>query len=221
MFSRSGRESFRGKWWLYSIVCFLIVLMRLGNNGLCSRPFPPSREYLLMECWFGKKAHVQPTKERPGFQLSAHWVVRQLFWRGNEIVLVTSQGKCIVLRITCGAESLVLHANAFLTQQRLKKNVPDITWLEVSGCFLMPIALLNIESGWTSMRIRWHVHISGRWQDYFKRQVKLSLSKYVLCNRRVAIKMVISNHGQALSASWFKSGHWPYVERRSAKSLNK
>ncbi|MEP7728413.1 PqiC family protein [Marinomonas primoryensis] len=191
---------------------FLIVLISWVITG-CATSVSPSREYLLMDADL-QKAHVQPTKEA-SVQLMPIVVANYL--AGNEIVLVTSQGEVHRSQNNLWAESLSPQLTR-LTQQRLEKTLPDITWFGGQRLPSYAIALLNIEVDDFYADLDGMIHISGRWQT-ISAAGELSLSNTFYVTGELQSDGY-STMVQALSASWFNQVIDP-MSKEIAKSLNK
>ncbi|MDE8602320.1 ABC-type transport auxiliary lipoprotein family protein [Marinomonas sp. RSW2] len=191
---------------------FLIVLMSGIITG-CATSVSPSREYLLMDADF-QEAQVQSTKEA-SVQLMPIVVANYL--AGNEIVLVTNQGEVHRSQNNLWAESLSSQLTR-LTQQRLEKTLPKITWFGGQRFPSYAIALLNIEVDGFYADLHGMIHISGRWQ-FISAAGELSLSNTFNVTGELPSDGY-STMVQALSSSWFNQVIDP-MSKEIAKSLNK
>ncbi|WP_421850820.1 PqiC family protein [Marinomonas sp.] len=174
---------------------FVLVLISWMMTG-CATPTPPSKEYLLMDVSL-KNAQAQSTT---GMSVQLMPIVVANYLAGNEIVLVTKQGSVHRSQSNLWAEPLSPQLTR-LTQQRLEKTLPNITWFGGQRLPSYAIALLNIEVDDFYADLEGMIHISGRWQmisemgelsasNTFDVQSKLQSDGY-------------STMVQTLSASWF------------------
>jgi uncharacterized lipoprotein YmbA len=125
----------------------------------CSTTKPPSNEYLLMDENIVK---AEPMTTSPiSVQIMPVSVANYL--AGNEIVLVTKQGEVYRSANNLWAETLSPQLTR-LTQQRLEKTLPDVTWFGGQRLPANQIALLNIEVDDFYADLKGMIHISGRWQ---------------------------------------------------------
>jgi uncharacterized protein len=117
---------------------FLLVLISWMMIG-CATPTPPSKEYLLMDTGL-HNTQVQVTKK---ISVQLMPIVVANYLAGNEIVLVTKQGDVHRSQSNLWAESLSPQLTR-LTQQRLEKALPNITWFGGQRLPSYAIALLYI-----------------------------------------------------------------------------
>ena len=137
---------------------FLILVISGGMTG-CATNITPTNEYLLMDDTL-QTVSTQPTK-RVSIQLLP--IVVASYLAGNEIVLVTQQGEVHRSQSNLWAESLSSQLTR-LTQQRLERTFPSVTWFGGQRLPTNPIGLLNIEVDGFYADLNGAVHISGRWQ---------------------------------------------------------
>ncbi|WP_232728822.1 PqiC family protein [Marinomonas sp. ef1] len=174
---------------------FLLVLISWMMAG-CATPTPPSKEYLLMDTGL-KNAQAQAT-QKMSVQLMPIVVANYL--AGNEIVLVTKRGDVHRSQSNLWAESLSPQLTR-LTQQRLEKTLPNITWFGGQRLPSYAIALLNIEVDDFYADLEGMIHISGRWQ-VIAATGELSASNTFEVQRKLKSDGY-STMVQTLSASWF------------------
>jgi len=192
---------------------YLFVLFLLGSmlTG-CASPVVTSNEYLLMDAGLNK-AQAQLTKKM-SIQLMPIVVANYL--AGNEIVLVTKQGEVHRSQGNLWAESLAPQLTR-LTQQRLEKTLPNITWFGGQRLPSYAIAILNIEVDDFYADLQGMVHISGRWQVISAMGELTATDTFHVKNRLPAdgyTTMV-----QTLSASWFEKVIDP-MAKEIAQSFN-
>jgi uncharacterized lipoprotein YmbA len=144
-----------------------------------------------------KNVQAQPSKKM-AVQLMPIVVANYL--AGNEIVLVTKEGEVHRSQSNLWAESLSPQLTR-LTQQRLEKTLPNITWFGGQRLPSYAIALLNIEVDDFYADLEGMVHISGRWQV-------ISATGELAASSTFDVKSELKSDGystmvQTLSASWF------------------
>ena len=191
---------------------FLITLMSWTVMG-CTTMVPPSSEYLLMDVGL-RAAQVQSTKAA-SVQLMPIVVANYL--AGNEIVLVTKQGEVHRSQNNLWAETLSPQLTR-LTQQRLEKTLPAITWFGGQRLPSYAIALLNIEVDDFYSDLEGMIHISGRWQ-VISATGELSLSNTFYVTGELQSDGY-STMVKTLSASWFNQVIDP-MSKEIAKAFNK
>lgn len=174
---------------------FLLVLISWMMIG-CATPTPPSKEYLLMDTGL-HNTQVQVTKK---ISVQLMPIVVANYLAGNEIVLVTKQGDVHRSQSNLWAESLSPQLTR-LTQQRLEKALPNITWFGGQRLPSYAIALLNIEVDDFYADLEGMIHISGRWQ-VISATGELSASNTFEVQRKLKSDGY-STMVQTLSASWF------------------
>jgi uncharacterized protein len=174
---------------------FLLVLISWMMIG-CATPTPPSKEYLLMDTGL-HNTQVQVTKK---ISVQLMPIVVANYLAGNEIVLVTKQGDVHRSQSNLWAESLSPQLTR-LTQQRLEKALPNITWFGGQRLPSYAIALLNIEVDDFYADLEGMIHISGRWQ-VISATGELSTSNTFEVQRKLKSDGY-STMVQTLSASWF------------------
>ncbi|WP_417559931.1 PqiC family protein [Marinomonas sp.] len=174
---------------------FLLVLISWMMIG-CATPTPPSKEYLLMDTGL-HNTQVQVTKK---ISVQLMPIVVANYLAGNEIVLVTKQGNVHRSQSNLWAESLSPQLTR-LTQQRLEKALPNITWFGGQRLPSYAIALLNIEVDDFYADLEGMIHISGRWQ-VISATGELSASNTFEVQRKLKSDGY-STMVQTLSASWF------------------
>lgn len=162
----------------------------------CATTVPPSNEYLLMDTGLSSTA-VLPSKVT-SVQLMPIVVANYL--AGNEIVLVTKQGEVHRSQNNLWAESLSPQLTR-LTQQRLEKTLPKVTWFGGQHLPSYAIALLNIEVDDFYADLEGMVHISGRWQ-------LISATGELTVSDTFYVNSALQSDGystmvQTLSSSWF------------------
>jgi uncharacterized protein len=189
---------------MMSLRVFLIVIMSAIVTG-CASPVVPSNEYLLMDADL-QKAQKQSTKEE-AVRLMPIMVANYL--AGNEIVLVTQYGEVHRSQNNLWAESLSSQLTR-LTQQRLEKTLPNITWFGGQRLPASAIALLNIEVDAFYADLDGIIHISGRWQV-------ISASGELVASNTFYKKNALKSDGygsmvQVLSTSWFDQVIDPMVK---------
>ena len=172
-----------------------LVLM-CGIVAGCAAPTPPSKEYLLMDADLSS-VKAQPTKKMP-VQLMPIVVANYL--AGSEIVLVTKHGDVHRSQSNLWAEPLSPQLTR-LTQQRLEKALPNITWFAGQRLPSYAIALLNIEVDAFYADLEGMIHISGRWQV-------ISDAGELTASNTFEVESALQSDGystmvQTLSASWF------------------
>ncbi|WP_417537518.1 PqiC family protein [Marinomonas sp.] len=174
----------------------LWLLLACSFVAGCSAPAVQSYEYLLMDAGL-KSAQPQSTR-RISVQLMPIVVANYL--AGNEIVLVTKQGDVHRSQSNLWAETLSPQLTR-LTQQRLEKTLPNITWFGGQRLPSYAIALLNIEVDDFYADLEGIVHISGRWQ-------MISANGELSASNTFYVQSELTSDGystmvQTLSASWF------------------
>tara|TARA_R110001606_G_scaffold299972_1_gene447739 strand:- start:1337 stop:1939 length:603 start_codon:yes stop_codon:yes gene_type:complete len=174
---------------------FLLVLISWMVTG-CTTLTPPSKEYLLMDAGV-KNVQAQSTKEM-SVQLMPIVVANYL--SGNEIVLVTKQGDVHRSQSNLWAEPLSPQLTR-LTQQRLERTLPNITWFGGQRLPSYEIALLNIEVDAFYADLEGMIHIAGRWQV-------ISGMGELSASNTFDVKSALKSDGystmvQTLSVSWF------------------
>ncbi len=174
----------------------LWLLLACSFVAGCSTPAVQSHEYLLMDAGL-KSAQPQSTR-RISVQLMPIVVANYL--AGNEIVLVTKQGDVHRSQSNLWAETLSPQLTR-LTQQRLEKTLPNITWFGGQRLPSYAIALLNIEVDDFYADLEGIVHISGRWQ-------MISANGELSASNTFYVQSELTSDGystmvQTLSASWF------------------
>jgi uncharacterized lipoprotein YmbA len=179
---------------IYGRVFFLALISWMMTG--CATPTPPSNEFLLMDTGL-KNVQAQPSKKM-AVQLMPIVVANYL--AGNEIVLVTKEGEVHRSQSNLWAESLSPQLTR-LTQQRLEKTLPNITWFGGQRLPSYAIALLNIEVDDFYADLEGMVHISGRWQV-------ISATGELAASSTFDVKSELKSDGystmvQTLSASWF------------------
>ncbi|WP_249422312.1 PqiC family protein [Marinomonas lutimaris] len=179
---------------IYGRVFFLALISWMMAG--CATPTPPSNEYLLMDTGL-KNVQAQLSKKM-AVQLMPIVVANYL--AGNEIVLVTKEGEVHRSQSNLWAESLSPQLTR-LTQQRLEKTLPNITWFGGQRLPSYAIALLNIEVDDFYADLEGMVHISGRWQV-------ISATGELAASSTFDVKSELKSDGystmvQTLSASWF------------------
>lgn len=162
----------------------------------CSTTAVQSSEYLLIDTGL-KGAKALPTKST-SVQLMP--VVVANYLASNEIVLVANNGTVHRSQSNLWAETLSPQLTR-LTQQRLEKTLPDITWFGGQRLPSYAIALLNIEVDDFYADLEGVVHISGRWQ-------LISAAGELSASNTFYVKSELKADGysimvQTLSASWF------------------
>ncbi|MCW8357390.1 PqiC family protein [Marinomonas pontica] len=174
----------------------LWLLLACSFVAGCSAPAVQSYEYLLMDAGL-KSAQPQSTR-RISVQLMPIVVANYL--AGNEIVLVTKQGDVHRSQSNLWAETLSPQLTR-LTQQRLEKTLPNITWFGGQRLPSYAIAFLNIEVDDFYADLEGIVHISGRWQ-------MISANGELSASNTFYVQSELTSDGystmvQTLSASWF------------------
>lgn len=186
------------KWRLF------LILTIAGLMTACAGTTPSSNEYLLIDADIMK---VETRSIEATFvQIMPVSVANYL--AGNEIVLVTEQGQVHRSANNLWAEALSSQLTR-LTQQRLEKSLPNVTWFGTQRLPAEAIALLNIEVDDFYADLKGMVHISGRWQLMSSSSV-LSASKtfYVTENLK---SDGYASMVQTLSESWFNDVIDPMV----------
>ncbi|MGJ8646412.1 PqiC family protein [Marinomonas colpomeniae] len=162
----------------------------------CAAPVAPSNEYLLMDAELSDvEAQATPVI---AVQLMPVYVANYL--AGNEIVLVTTQGSVHRSKSNLWAETLSPQLTR-LTQQRLEKTLPNITWFGGQRLPANAIATLSIDVDDFYADLDGVIHISGRWQ-LISELGELSISN------TFSVKDILKSDGystmvQTLSSSWF------------------
>ena len=182
------------KMMIYGRVFFLVFMSWIVTG--CATSTPPSNEYLLMDTGL-KNAQILSSKKM-AVQLMPIVVANYL--GGNEIVLVTKEGEVHRSQSNLWAETLSPQLTR-LTQQRLEKTLPDITWFGGQRLPSYAIALLNIEVDDFYADLEGMVHIAGRWQV-------ISAMGELSAASTFDVKSELKSDGystmvQTLSASWF------------------
>ncbi|WP_137169918.1 membrane integrity-associated transporter subunit PqiC [Marinomonas sp. FW-1] len=177
----------------FRVILLLIVSWMVVG---CSTPAVQSHEYLLMDADL-KEVPALPTNST-SVQLMP--VVVANYLAGNEIVLVTNKGTVHRSQSNLWAETLSPQLTR-LTQQRLERTLPDITWFAGQRLPSYAIALLNIEVDDFYADLEGVAHISGRWQI-------ISETGELSASNTFYVKKELQADGysamvQTLSASWF------------------
>ena len=179
-------------------VGFRVILLLVVSSVVvgCSTVAVQSNEYLLMDTGLGN-VQALPT-ESTSVQLMP--VVVANYLASNEIVLVTNKGTVHRSQSNLWAETLSPQLTR-LTQQRLEKTLPNITWFGGQRLPSYSIAMLNIEVDDFYGDLDGIVHISGRWQI-------ISATGELSASNTFYVKKELDADGystmvQTLSASWF------------------
>ncbi|ETI62393.1 PqiC family protein [Marinomonas profundimaris] len=181
--------------------------------GGCATPVPPSNEYLLMDDGLSR-VQAQPSNSA-SVQLMPIVVANYL--AGNEIVLVSKQGEVHRSQNNLWAETLSPQLTR-LTQQRLEKTLPNVTWFGGQHLPSYAIALLNIEVDDFYADLDGMIYISGRWQ-LISATGELSVSDTFYVNSALQSDGY-STMVQTLSASWFNQVIDP-IANNIAKTFKK
>ena len=195
------------KEWRVFLVVFIAWLVTA-----CAGPTAPSNEYLLMDAEL--RSVEAKTTPKISVQLMPVYVANYL--AGNEIVLVTKQGEVHRSKSNLWAETLSPQLTR-LTQQRLEKTLPNITWFGGQRLPANAIATLSIDVDDFYADLDGIIHITGRWQ-LISELGELSVSN------TFSVKDVLTSDGystmvQALSSSWFNHVIDP-IAAEIAKKLN-
>lgn len=174
---------------------FLLALIGWMMTG-CATQTPPSKEYLLMDTGLSN-VQSQPTK---AISVQLMPIVVANYLASSEIVLVTKQGDVHRSQSNLWAEPLSPQLTR-LTQQRLEKTLPNITWFGGQRLPSYAIALLNIEVDAFYADLEGMIHIVGRWQV-------ISAMGDLSASNTFDVKSALKSDGystmvQTLSASWF------------------
>ena len=194
------------KWRLF------LTLMLAGLVTACASTTPPSNEYLLIDADI-MKVETRATEDM-FVQIMPVSVANYL--AGNEIVLVTEEGQVHRSANNLWAETLSPQLTR-LTQQRLEKALPNVTWFGGQRLPAEAIALLNIEVDDFYADLKGMVHISGRWQ-------LMSASGVLSASETFYVTESLTSDGyaamvQALSESWFNDVIDP-MANNIARTLN-
>ncbi|MEP0072614.1 MAG: ABC-type transport auxiliary lipoprotein family protein [Marinomonas sp.] len=164
----------------------------------CATTTEPSKEYLLMDADI---AAVE-AKSTPFMPVQIMPVSIANYLAGNEIVLVTKQGEVFRSANNLWAETLSPQLTR-LTQQRLERALPDVTWFGGQRLPAAAIAILNIDVDRFYADLEGMIHISGRWQLMSSMGELLASNTFDQTDRLTSdgfTPMV-----QALSKSWFNN----------------
>ncbi|MBJ7537325.1 membrane integrity-associated transporter subunit PqiC [Marinomonas sp. C1424] len=135
-----------------------ILLLGLLLSG-CATQADPSYEYLLMD----NPSYQVKSEQTRVASVQLMPIVVANYLTGNEIVLVTNTGDVHRSQSNLWAEPLSPQLTR-LTQQRLEKTLPNLTWFARQRLPSYAIAQLNIEVDSFFADLKGIVHISGRWQ---------------------------------------------------------
>jgi len=174
---------------------FLILVIGWMMTA-CATNVAPANEYLLMD----SSLDTVSTQETQKLSIQLSPVVVASYLAGNEIVLVTKQGEVHRSQNNLWAESLSSQLTR-LTQQRLERTFPNITWFGGQRLPASTIGLLNIEVDGFYADLNGVVHISGRWQVISETgQLSASDTFYVTDELKTD---GYSTMVRTLSGSWF------------------
>ncbi|MFT2112701.1 membrane integrity-associated transporter subunit PqiC [Marinomonas sp. 2405UD68-3] len=179
--------------WRIFLSLWLVSLLLSG----CATPVDESYEYLLMD---NTASHVEPEETlRTSMQLMPIVVANYL--AGNEIVLVTNEGEVHRSQINLWAEPLSPQLTR-LTQQRLEKTLPNVTWFVRQRLPSYAIAQLDIEVDRFFADLDGVVHITGRW-------LLISSEGDVMLSKAFDVRDTLKSDGypamtQTLADNWFK-----------------
>ncbi|ETX11055.1 hypothetical protein MUS1_11810 [Marinomonas ushuaiensis DSM 15871] len=137
----------------------LLIFVIASVTTACATNVAPANEYLLMD----DSLQTVSTQETKRVSIQLLPIVVANYLAGNEIVLVTQQGEVHRSQSNLWAESLSSQLTR-LTQQRLERTFPSITWFGGQRLPASAIGLLNIEVDGFYADLNGVVHISGRWQ---------------------------------------------------------
>lgn len=187
------------KWRLF------LTLMLAALVTACASTTPPSNEYLLIDADILQVEAL--STEETFVQIMPISVASYL--AGNEIVLVTEEGQVHRSANNLWAETLSPQLTR-LTQQRLEKALPNVTWFGGQRLPAEAIALLNIEVDDFYADLKGMVHISGRWQ-------LMSATGVLAASKTFYVTERLTSDGyapmvQTLSESWFSSVIDPMAE---------
>ena len=174
-------------------------LLMMGLSGLicaCASTSTPSNEYLLTDTKLAKVKAL--STKASAVQLMP--VTMANYLSGNEMVLVTNVGEVYRSKTNLWAESLSSQLTR-LTQQRLEKALPNVTWFGGQRLPSYAIAVLNIEVDDFYADLEGVIHISGRWQMISEFGELVASNTFSVNNSLVSdgyIAMV-----QSLSDTWF------------------
>ncbi|MCB5161352.1 PqiC family protein [Marinomonas algarum] len=179
----------------YKKIAF-IGLLSTWLIGCASSEMPTSKEYLLLDTSL-VNAQTVSTESQP-IQLMP--VVVANYLAGNEIVLISQQGVVHRSQNNLWAEPLSAQLTR-LTQQRLEKTLPSLTWFGGQRLPAYAIAQLNIDVDKFYADLEGKVHLSGRWQ-LISATGEIAASHTFTTQRRLASDGYTSLV-QTLSSAWF------------------
>ena len=136
-----------------------LLLVSTFLSGCAKQVDELGYEYLLIDTTSSQRDR-KDTKPVP-VQLMPIDVANYL--TGNEIVLVSKTGEVHRSQVNLWAEPLSPQLTR-LTQQRMEKNLPQITWFVKQRLPSYAIAQLSIEVDRFFADLNGLVHITGRWQ---------------------------------------------------------
>jgi len=179
--------------WRMFLSLWLVSIILSG----CATPVDESYEYLLMD---NAASHIEPEETlRTSVQLMPIIVANYL--AGNEIVLVTNEGEVHRSQINLWAEPLSPQLTR-LTQQRLEKTLPNLTWFVRQRLPSHAIAQLDVEVDRFFADLNGVVHITGRW-------LLISPEGDVMLSKAFDVEDTLKSDGypamaQTLADNWFK-----------------
>lgn len=138
---------------------FVLLLGSVYLSGCATQGDVRNYEYLLID---NVSSQIDRMETKPvSVQLMPIEVANYL--TGNEIVLVSNTGEVHRSQLNLWAEPLSPQLTR-LTQQRLEKSLPQITWFVRQRLPSYAIAQLSIEVDHFFADLNGLVHITGRWQ---------------------------------------------------------
>ncbi|MCZ2723448.1 ABC-type transport auxiliary lipoprotein family protein [Marinomonas sp. 15G1-11] len=163
----------------------------------CATPVDSSYEYLLMD---NSNAQIE-TEATKRISVQLMPIVVANYLAGNEIVLVTSRGEVHRSQLNLWAEPLSPQLTR-LTQQRLEKSLPNLTWFVRQRLPSYSIAQLDIEVDSFFADLNGVVHISGRWQ-------LISSEGELILSKAFAVEDTLKKDGygamsETLAKNWFE-----------------
>lgn len=181
------------RWYKYAV---LSSALTIGLTGCASSDSVTSKEYLLLDTTLESVISV-PVPAQP-VQLMPIVVANYL--AGNEMVLISGKGVVHRSQNNLWAEPLSAQLTR-LTQQRLERMLPDLTWFGGQRLPAYEIAQLNIEVDKFYADLDGVVHLSGRWQ-LISAAGEITASHTFYTQRRLESDGYTSLV-QTLSSTWF------------------
>ncbi len=175
---------------------FSLLIGSLILSG-CATQVETSHEYLLMDT----ATYQIESEETQAASVQLMPIVVANYLAGNEIVLISDEGKVYRSQTNLWAEPLSQQLTR-LTQQRLEKTLPDLSWFVRQRLPSYAIAQMDIEIDRFFADLNGVIHIAGRWQ-------LISPEGDVMLSRVFDVTDTLNSDGypamtQTLANNWFE-----------------